>query len=211
MSDAEPTRFDQILKKANDDMQAFIGLMLILIIGTGVAVYTLLFDESTEFFSWAWKAALFFGLLIPFARHLWKTARFETKAYREAGAFMVEGQKGPVARDMPFGHLWHMRDIAWAEHLALKQVAPPPAMEGYLVVMLQEAPGEELLLHTRITCAGCGRALRPFLADDLWKEREAGRPADRVGEDLDAARHCKACGHPIGRFRTSLDGPVAEG
>lgn len=210
MTDSGPQRFDQILRKAGDDSQAFFGGAILLIVGLLRAAYTFPAGEADGLLGWSWKVALFFGVLVPFLLHIWKTSRFEVvTAYREAGAFMVAALKGPVTRDLPFRHLWRMREIAWAEHLDQKQaMRPAAAKEGFAPVFLMDASGEAILENTRIACAGCGRSLNPGLARELWTEREASRRATRVGEDLDAAGRCIACGSPKGRFRTALEGPV---
>lgn len=212
MNENGPKRFDQILKKAEDDSQAFFSGAIILIVGFLRAAYTFPSGDSGDGFSWAWKVALFFGILGPFVIHIWKTARFAIfRSYREAGAFMSETLKGPAVKDMPFRHLWRMRDIAWAEHLSQLRASPAAGKEGFRQIQLMDASGEEILIHTRIKCARCGRTLDQWLAKHLWDEREASKSAFKAPQDLLAARRCIACGSERGQFTSSLAGPVEAG
>jgi hypothetical protein len=210
MTDLGPKRFDQIIKKADEDSNAFFSGVIILIVGLLRAAYTFPIGDMDELFSWTWKVVLFFGFLIPFLFHIWKTSRFAVvKAYREAGAFMTAALKGPATQEMPFNHLWRMREIAWAEHLDQKRaLRPAGTRDGFSPVFLVDASGEAILENTRVACAGCGRSLSPGLARELWKERETSQRATRVSGDLNAARHCIACGSFTGRFRTALEGPL---
>lgn len=210
MSESGPKRFDQILKKAEEDSQAFFSGAIILIVGILRAAYTFPTEGMDDALSWGWKVALFFGVLVPLLLHLWKTSRFAIlKRYREAGALMTEALKGPVARELPFRHLWCMREIAWAEQLSQKRALPPAgSKEGFTPFGLVDASGEAILENTRIACAGCKRALNPWLPRELWAERASSKRAARVGEDLDAGGRCVSCQGAVGLFRTDLMGPV---
>ena len=212
MSESGPKRFDQILKKAEEDSQAFFSGAIVLIVGTLRAAYTFPTEGMDDALSWGWKVALFFGVLVPLLIHLWKTSRFAIlKRYREAGALMTEALKGPVTRELPFRHLWCMREIAWTEHLHQKRALPPArATEGFSPVALIDASGEAILENTRISCAGCKRPLHPGLARELWVERESSKRATRVREELDAGGRCVSCGGASVRVRTVRLVPVED-
>lgn len=204
-----PKRFDQILKKAEKETDAFFSGVVITTVALVVAVGTFPGKEPGDLLGWAWKAVLGLGLLGFFLSHLWREVRFAlVRRYKEAGAFMTEALKGPVSRELPFRHLWSMREVAWAEHQDHKRALAPAAAGGFRPILLLDASGEEIFIHTRIACAGCGRSLNPWLARDLWKERADSKPATRIREDLDPSGRCIACGHATGRFRAALDGPV---
>lgn len=205
MSDSGPKRFDQILKNAEDDSQVFISGGVCIVIGTLIAVGEYPSGDSGSLWGWSWKVALAAVILIPVTLHAWKTAKFALlKRYKEAGAFMRAALKERVVEQMPFRHLWCMRDIARAEQLSQKAAVSAVSGRGVMLVFA-DASGEEIFCHTRIKCAKCGHSLDPWLAANLWKEREI-----RQGDDLDPAGRCRKCGGETGIFETSLaglDGP----
>lgn len=206
----EALTFDQILKKSDDDGQVLFSLAIILAVGALRAALTAPFDAPDDWFGWSWKVALFFGILLPWVPHLWKTAKLGGKAYREASAFLLEGLRGPAVREMPFGQLERLVEIVWLEHQAfqrLEKAQRTAAAAGRRVILLVEAPGETLLEHTRISCAGCGRPFPSRLPADLLAARAAGRKPVPDPDLLDAAGRCPACGSATGRFRTGLADP----
>jgi hypothetical protein len=214
MNDLAPKRFDQILKKAEqDDTQVLFSGLIILVVGIVVAVHTFPTDADEGFFGWGWKAVLFFGAMGLLLRHAWKTGRFAlSKDYKAAGAFMVEALKGPARAELPFSSLWRMREIAWAEHLDQRRAARPAGLPaGVVGITLMDASGEAIFENTRVACAGCGKALKSTLTSELWKEREQGTKPVGLAESLNAARRCAACGSPRGVFSGALAGPVKEG